>query len=304
MKSKIIFALLFASLAVEAGAQSTEIKTDKQTITITQEKSEAEKRKEAAEKSAPVADDQKTTEIKTQNQTIVITAEQSEAEKNRAASEKSTPVVENQSTTEIKTEKQTIVITQESSESVEKKTIETEAAVSPNGKILTDNGYTRPDAKERRKRYVKSIFSPVALGRSVVGAGVGTWRNSPVEWGDNWEGFGRRVASGLGKNVIKQTTVYALDESFGLDSKFYRSEKRDFNSKLGNALLSPFTARDRSGRRVFGFPRIVGTYASNIIAYETWYPNRFGFKDGLKAGTISLGFNAAFNVLKEFVWKK
>ena len=168
----------------------------------------------------------------------------------------------------------------------------------------TQQTYTRPDAKQRRKRYVKSLVGPVALARTVVSAGYSTWRNSPVEWGDKWEGFGRRLASGFGKNAIKQTTIYALDESFKLDSAFYRSTKRNVGARLGNALVSPFTARKPDGKRVFGFPRIAGTYASSIIAYETWYPDRFGFKDGLKNGTISLGFNAAFNVFKEFVWKK
>jgi len=164
--------------------------------------------------------------------------------------------------------------------------------------------YVRPDAKKRRSRFAKSIFGPIALARTTLGAGYSTWRNSPEEWGKGWKGFGRRFASGFGKNAIKQTTVYALDESFKLDSAFYRSDKKDFSSRLGNALISPFTARKPNGKRVFGFPRIIGTYASSIIAYETWYPDRFNYKDGLKNGTISLGFNMAFNVFKEFVRKK
>jgi hypothetical protein len=168
---------------------------------------------------------------------------------------------------------------------------------------LNTPDYVRPNAKERRNNYLKSMFGPYALARTAVGAGIGTWRNSPEEWGDKWEGFGRRVASGVGKNVIKQTTIYALDESFKLDSKFYRSRKRDAGSRIKNALISPFTARTESGKRVFGFPRIAGTYASNIIARETWYPKRYDYKDGLRSGTISLGFNAAFNLIKEFTKK-
>jgi len=163
--------------------------------------------------------------------------------------------------------------------------------------------YVRPKGKERFNRYVKSLIGPVSIARTVAGAGYSTWRNSPVEWGDKWEGFGRRVASGFGKNAIKQTTIYALDESFKLDSRFYRSQKKDFGSRLTNALISPVTARNASGKRVVGFPRVVGTYGSSIIAYETWYPRRYDFKDGLKSGSISLGFNAAFNVFKEFIKK-
>lgn len=166
-----------------------------------------------------------------------------------------------------------------------------------------DPTYTRPDAKTRFNRYVHSIVGPTALAKRVVTSGISTARNSPEEWGPGWEGFGRRFASSTGKSAIKNTTIYALDEAFRLDSRFYRSQKRDFGSRLKNALISPVTARDENGKRVFGFPRIAGTYTSSIIAAETWYPDRYSYKNGLRSGTISLGTNALFNVVKEFVFR-
>jgi hypothetical protein len=166
------------------------------------------------------------------------------------------------------------------------------------------NWYTRPTAKKRLNRYVLSMVGPVALAKDVVSAGYSTWRNSPEEWGDRWEGFGRRVASSFGTGVIKQTTIYSLDEAFKIDSSYYRSRKKDFGSKVSNALLSVVTARDRDGKRVFGGPRIAGTYLSSGLARELWYPSRFSFKDGFKSGSVSLGLEAAFNLVKEFVWKK
>lgn len=166
------------------------------------------------------------------------------------------------------------------------------------------NGYTRPDAKTRFKKYVNGMFGPMALGKNVVSAGWGTWRNSPEEWGDRWEGFGRRFASGLGSSVIKHTTMYGLDEALKLDSGYYRSQKKDFGSKVTNALISPFTARTKTGKRTIGVPRLVGTYTGSIVAREVWYPARYDWKDGLKSGTVSLGMTAAFNLVKEFIWKK
>jgi hypothetical protein len=138
----------------------------------------------------------------------------------------------------------------------------------------------------------------------VATAGISTWRNSPEEWGTKWEGFGRRVASNFGKNAIKQTTKFGIDEALKIDSHFYRSQNKSVGARVGNALISPVTARNRNGRRVIGVSNLVGTYGSNIIARETWYPDRYNWKDGVKSGTISLGFNAAFNLFKEFVWKK
>ena len=171
-------------------------------------------------------------------------------------------------------------------------------------KLTPQQTYVRPNANRRFKRYLNSMFGPVSLGRNLFNSGVGTWRNSPEEWGGQWEGFGRRVASNLGRNVIRQTTIYGLDEALKLDSGYYRAKGKSTGAKIKNALISPVTSRTRSGKRTIGIPRLVGTYTSSIVAYETWYPARYDYKDGLKSGTISFGFNAAFNLFKEFVWKK
>jgi len=168
----------------------------------------------------------------------------------------------------------------------------------------TQNTYTRPDATTRFKRYVNGVVGPMALAKQVVGAGYGTWRNSPEEWGGQWEGFGKRLASGFGKNLIKQSITYGLDEALKLDSHYYRSEEKDVGSKIKNALLSPVTARNSKRNRVIGVPRLVGGYTASIVAAEAWYPARYDWKDGAKSATYSLGISAAYNLFKEFVWKK
>lgn len=150
---------------------------------------------------------------------------------------------------------------------------DTTAKSQTNQTTKKDDDYVRPDSEKRFKRYVKSVVGPMALARTTVSAGFSTWRNSPPEWGEKWEGFGRRFASSLGKSAIKNTTQFALDESFKLDSAFYRSKKTKFGGRLGDAIVSPFVAHDTKGKKVFGFPRVVGTYTANIIAAETWYPN-------------------------------
>lgn len=164
--------------------------------------------------------------------------------------------------------------------------------------------YQRPTAKVRFKRFVDDTVGPVTLARTVVTAGWSTYRNDPEEWGGQWEGFGKRVASNMGKNFIQQSAIYGLDEALKLDSHYYRSTKKDAGSKVKNALLSTVTARNKNGKRVVGVPRLVGTFGSNIIAAEAWYPDRYNWRDGARSATVSLGFNAAFNLFKEFIWKK
>ncbi|MEO7539349.1 MAG: hypothetical protein ABIV21_04940 [Pyrinomonadaceae bacterium] len=139
---------------------------------------------------------------------------------------------------------------------------------------------------------------------SIAGAGVGTATNSPREWGGQWKGFGKRLASNLGRGMIRSTIVYGMDEALTVDSHFYRSPKRAFSSRLVNALISPVTARNARGKRVIGIPRIADAYASSLIAVESWYPDRYNYKDGLRSGTISFGRSVLINLVKEFIFNK
>ncbi|MGI8787004.1 MAG: hypothetical protein ACR2HG_04490 [Pyrinomonadaceae bacterium] len=163
--------------------------------------------------------------------------------------------------------------------------------------------YSRPNADERFKKYIKRTFSPIALLGDVVSAGFAQAIDSPEEWENNGKGFARRLGSAFGKSAIEETVVYGLDETLKLDSNFYKSGKRKFSDRLANAVLTTFAARKPDGKRVVGFPRIVGAYTSNIIATETWYPKNYDYKDGLRYGTISLGYDVLVNILKEFFYR-
>jgi hypothetical protein len=174
---------------------------------------------------------------------------------------------------------------------------------SPTPTANTTTTYTRPTKEERLKKFVNRTIGPTAFISPVISATFRQFRNSPEEWGGKSEGFVRRVGDSVGRNLIRQSVTYGLDEALKLDSNFYKSQKKDFKSKFSNAVLSPFTARNARGKRVIGVPTIVGTYSSQIIANEVWMPKRFDYKDGLRAGSISFATRIGFNLIREFVFK-
>lgn len=163
--------------------------------------------------------------------------------------------------------------------------------------------YTRPDFKTRFSRYRKNMFGPSAFIGPVFGAGIRTITNSPPEWRRSGKGYAKRYASGFGKNLIKETTVFALDEAFQLDSYYYRSTKKDLGSRLKHALVSSFTAKNKNGKTVVGFPRIVGIYTAEIVAVEAWYPKRYTYQDALRQGTYGVSTNILNNLVKEFIFR-
>ena len=165
----------------------------------------------------------------------------------------------------------------------------------------TTPDYVFPDHTERFKRYLKSTAGPFALVRTGVAAGINQWNDSPEEWGQGMKGYGKRYASGFGRNAIQQTVTYGLDEALHLDTGFQRSRREGFFPRLKDALAQNVTSRTRSGKRVVSAPRLVGVYTGSIIAAETWYPERYSYKDGLRSGTMTLLTGFGINALREFV---
>lgn len=166
----------------------------------------------------------------------------------------------------------------------------------------TTQDYVFPMHRERFNRYLKSTVGPVRLAWSAGAAGIDQWRDHPEEWGQGMKGFGRRYASNLGQNAIHQTVTYGLDEAFGLDTGFRKSTSEGFGGRLKDALLQNVTSRTKNGNRVVSVPRFAGAYSGAIISRETWYPERYSYKDGLRAGTGNLLTGFGINLIREFVF--
>lgn len=115
------------------------------------------------------------------------------------------------------------------------------------------------------------------------------------------KGYGKRYASGMGQNAIQQTVTYGLDEAMGLDTGFQKSKREGFVPRLKDALIQSVTSRNKNGDRVVAVPRFVGVYTGAIVARETWYPDRYTYKDGLRSGTTNLLTGFGINLVREFV---
>jgi hypothetical protein len=165
----------------------------------------------------------------------------------------------------------------------------------------TTPAYVFPTGRERFKRYVSNTVGPFRLARTAFSAGLDQWGDSPEEWEQGAKGYGKRFASGLGRNAIQQTVTYGLDEALQLDTGFERSKRKGFFPRFKDALLETVTSRTKSGNRVISVPRFVGVYTGSVIAAEAWYPERYSYKDGLRNGTRTLLSSFGINLVREFV---
>jgi hypothetical protein len=138
--------------------------------------------------------------------------------------------------------------------------------------------------------------------QTTVTAGIDQWNDSPEEWGQGMKGYGKRFASGMGRNAIQQTVTYGLDSALGQDTGFRKSKREGFFPRFKDALIQNVTSRTKSGKRVISVPRLAGVYTGGVIAAETWYPERYSYKDGLRQGTSTLLTGFGINLLREFVF--
>ena len=166
----------------------------------------------------------------------------------------------------------------------------------------TTQTYVFPSEKERFKRYITNTIGPFRLLRTGAAAGIAQWKDAPEEWGQGMKGYGKRYASGMAQNAIQQTVTYGLDEAMGLDTGFEKSKREGFFPRFKDALLQNVTSRKRNGNRAVSVPRFAGIYTGAIVARETWFPERYSYKDGIRNGTTTVLTGFGINLVREFIF--
>lgn len=163
--------------------------------------------------------------------------------------------------------------------------------------------YTPPSNKVMAENYALDTFGPYPFVAASVAAGVNQWTNSPPEWKQGAEGYGRRFGSNFGIMAVDTTTRFALSAAFREDSMYYRCECSGVWPRLGHAVISTMTARrGMDGHRVFSVAGLVSPYAGTTAAVYGWYPDRFGAKDAFRMGNYNLLINVGENVSLEFLY--
>jgi hypothetical protein len=166
-----------------------------------------------------------------------------------------------------------------------------------------DLTYIRPTERTKVSNYAFDAFGPYPIAVSAITAGVNQWTNSPPEWGQGSEGFGKRFGSDFGIAAIGTTARYGLAEAFKEDTLYYRCECAGPLPRLRHAVISTLTGRrGEDGHRVFSISALVAPYAGSMTAVYAWYPDRFNVKDAFRMGNYSLLSYMGSNIALEFFY--
>lgn len=126
----------------------------------------------------------------------------------------------------------------------------------------------------RAKWMVSATVGPRALGAGVISSAWFTGWNSPPEWGGGVAGFGRRLLDRQIESGISNVIEAALGSVWGEDPRYLRSPERGPRRRLRHALANVFSTPRRSGRRQFGWARLVAQVGNNVIA-TSWLPESY-----------------------------
>ena len=183
----------------------------------------------------------------------------------------------------------------------------TPAAADPETRIEKLLGMVAPSEptelteKKRFNLYLLSAGGPIPILGEAIGAGVSQWENSPKEWGQGWNAYGKRFGSNLAYNGVRQTITYGTSIVFHEDNRYFSSQKSGFWARTGYAALSTVTARHPDGRRVFSVSSVTGVVGASAIS-SIWGPSSWKGAGNI-AGNAGVSFltTAGFNIVREFV---
>lgn len=150
----------------------------------------------------------------------------------------------------------------------------------------------------------KAIFTQLGwreMGVRLAFTGIQHWRDSPEEWDQSWDGFGRRLGDRMGRLGIRYGVQLAADVALGTDPRYDRCGCTGGGSRAWHAVRRTFIARKDYGGETINLAQLSGAFIPPAVANPTWMPERLNTTGQTfqNAGTY-LAFRAATNAFQEF----
>ena len=160
--------------------------------------------------------------------------------------------------------------------------------------------YSPITAGERGRWLAQQNLSPLSLLENVAVGGEGTLSNSPPEYGTHWQGFAKRVGIVTANYGVDTVMEVGLGSLWGEDPRYDRTQGEPFTKRLGHVVKMTFLARDRSGKTMPAWSRLVAIPGSSFLA-NTWMADSQATPDNaaIRAG-LSFLTRMGANAFTEF----
>lgn len=154
---------------------------------------------------------------------------------------------------------------------------------------------------ERNRHYLRSLVSPLAVVAAAAGSGISQWRDTPHEWKQGGEGYGRRIGNSYAYHIMRQTMTFGVSSVLDEDNRYLPFARPGAKARVKYAIESTFLARHHDGSRRFSYSRIGATLGTAILS-RTWQPHSTSTPPNVASSFgIALAVEVGFNVAREFV---
>jgi hypothetical protein len=165
---------------------------------------------------------------------------------------------------------------------------------------LATDPYEPIDAGEKFKLHLSRVYAPSGLAKSAFTAGYNHLDHDPPEWGQGMKGYGRRYGHKLLNRAVENAIGFTVVATLKEDPRYFYSNQRGVWRRLKHAVTSTFLTRTDSGGQRLSTWRFAGNYGAAFLSNQ-WRPESENKpRDALERGTLSIGFDVAANIFKEF----
>ena len=156
-------------------------------------------------------------------------------------------------------------------------------------------------SKDRLRFYWHSTFTPFAYVGPVAGSALTQWTTgNPPEWGQGFEGYGRRLLSGSGRQAIANTIGLGVSAIAHEDPRHYPTGEHGVWRRGLFAARQAFVSHNPSGGLMPAYSRIIGAYGASFVS-NAWYPPASSNVHGaLYRGSTALASDIIWQEFKEF----
>ncbi len=155
-------------------------------------------------------------------------------------------------------------------------------------------------AEQRGLWFANQSFGVESWAAGVFNTSIRQARNSPEEWGQTWDGYGRRFATRMASNAIGNMSEAFIGSFWGEDPRYPKIGQGPFGPRIKQVLKMTVIAQNQDGRYMPAYAR----YAGTIIASQTtslWRPPSENTQlDGLQRVANRAMFRIFTNFMDEF----
>lgn len=159
---------------------------------------------------------------------------------------------------------------------------------------------------DRKAWMLKQTLGPASLAGGAFSAGLGTWRDRPVEYGTNWKGFGQRY----GLRLTGVATQNVLEAGLGAvlhEDPRYKKASGGFKARLASTLKQTIMVQRTDGTYGPAYARYAAISGGNFVS-NAWRPDSEATVNGALSRT-GYGFlgRLAGNAVAEFggeAWRR